>query len=91
VVRDVDGKVDLSVFEPFCHSTVTRSPISVTVSSGLPLFNFTFWPIVNRFVAFIQATQCIFGAQPTGYINAESDSNPASQILEIVRTAGKSG
>lgn len=36
----------------------------------------------------IQATQCIFGTQPSGYIASESDSNPASQILEIVRTAG---
>jgi hypothetical protein len=44
----------------------------------------------TRNAVLIQATQCIFGAQPTGYISTESDSNPASQILEIVRTAGKS-
>ena len=36
----------------------------------------------------IQATQCIFGPQATGYIAAESDANRASQILEIVRSAG---
>ena len=34
----------------------------------------------------LQATQCIFSAQPTGYTTQESDSVPGPQILEIVRS-----
>jgi hypothetical protein len=39
----------------------------------------------------IQATQCIFSPQPTGYITGEPDANPTSQVLEIVRNIGKPG
>lgn len=39
----------------------------------------------------IQATQCIFTPQQTGYITGEPETNPASQILEVVRSVGKSG
>lgn len=52
-VSEADGKVALSVFDPFSHSTLVRSPVSITMSSGLPLFNFTFWPIANCFDVFI--------------------------------------
>ena len=36
----------------------------------------------------LQATQCIFGPQPTGYISGESESEGYPQILEIVRGMG---
>jgi hypothetical protein len=39
----------------------------------------------------IQATQCIFAPQQTGYVSNESEANPTSQVLEIVRTASKAG
>jgi type III secretory pathway component EscS len=37
----------------------------------------------------LQATQCIFSAQPTGYITGESDAAGIPQVLEIVRDLGK--
>jgi hypothetical protein len=33
----------------------------------------------------IQATQCIFSQQPTGFVAHDSDGAPSPQILEIVR------
>jgi len=33
----------------------------------------------------LQATQCIFGPQPTGYITQDSESDGYSKVLEIVR------
>lgn len=36
----------------------------------------------------LQATQCIFGPQPTGYISGENESEGYPQILEIVRGMG---
>jgi hypothetical protein len=36
----------------------------------------------------LQATQCIFGPQPTGYITGENESEGYPQILEIVRGMG---
>jgi ABC-type multidrug transport system fused ATPase/permease subunit len=35
----------------------------------------------------LQATQCIFSAQVTGFVAQESDPGPSPQILEIVRGA----
>jgi hypothetical protein len=40
----------------------------------------------------IQATQCIFTPQQTGYVTQESDSSGFSQVVEVVRgIAGKTG
>jgi hypothetical protein len=36
----------------------------------------------------LQATQCIFGPQPTGYISSENENEGYPQILEIVRGIG---
>lgn len=38
----------------------------------------------------LQATQCIFTPQPTGYISAENEGQ-MPQVLEIVRSLGKAG
>lgn len=37
----------------------------------------------------LQATQCIFSPQQTGYVTGESETGNFSQILEIVRSVGK--
>ncbi len=36
----------------------------------------------------LQATQCIFGPQPTGYISGENENDGYPQVLEIVRGMG---
>jgi hypothetical protein len=37
----------------------------------------------------LQATQCIFSPQQTGYVTGEPEVGNASQVLEIVRSIGK--
>jgi hypothetical protein len=37
----------------------------------------------------LQATQCIFAPQPTGYIGGESDTGGFPHVLEIIRDLGK--
>jgi hypothetical protein len=36
----------------------------------------------------IQATQCIFSPQQTGYVTGESEAGSIPQVLEIVRNLG---
>jgi len=42
----------------------------------------------TRNAILIQATQCIFNHQPTGYITSDTEGSHVSQVLEIVRNTG---
>ena len=47
--------------------------------------------IQTKNAVLLQATQCIFSAQPTGFSNKNSDGDPSTKIIEIAKDFSKIG